>query len=356
MKKKNIIAIIVIAVLVAVIIVKLVGNKQELVKHSQIEDRSNIPTSVNVATASLKIMDQDIIRPAMVMPNESATIAPSLPGELVRLSIELGDKVRKGEVIGKIDTKVNNVQVESLELAVAKMETDFERNKSLYEGNALSESQFLDSKFAYQTQKLKLKQLKQQIADSYIKSPLNGIITVKNHVAGEFIGAGTPVASVVDINSLKINVFVNESEVRYIRINQEVKITSDVYADTNFLGIVTYISPNADQNFNYTIEVQIKNKAKDYVLRPGNYVKVYFHPETKKEALQIPKKALIAGIKNAYVYVAKEQRAQRRKITVGRENGSYIEVLSGLKAGEKVVVDGQINIVDGSLIESKNTK
>ncbi|HEU0226247.1 MAG TPA: efflux RND transporter periplasmic adaptor subunit [Arachidicoccus soli] len=355
MKRKNIIAILVIALIAVLIVAKLVSNKRVLIKHNQIEDRSHIPTAVNVAPATIKIMDKEIVRPAIVLANEEAVIAATMPGKIIQLNIELGDRVNKGQTIGKIDTRANDIQVKSLELAVAKMKTDFERNQSLYQGNALSESQFLDSKFAYNSKKLQLDQLKQQISDSYIKSPLSGIITKKDHVAGEFVGAGTPVASVVDVNYLKINVFVNESEVRYIKSGQKVKITSNLATDTAFQGKVIYVSPNADKNFNYTVQIQIKND-RNALLRPGNYVMVHFHPSQERKSLQIPKKAIVSGIKNAFVYVVDGNRAKKRVIKVGRDNGSYIEVLNGLKAGEKVVVDGQINIIDNSLIEPKNTK
>lgn len=356
MKKKNIIAIIVIVVLAVLIVAKLMSNKEVIKKHNQIVDRSHVPVSVNVTPVALKTVDEDIIRPAIVLPNETAVISPSIPGKIAYLSVDLGKHVRKGQVIGKIDTKVNDVQLENLKLAVQKAKTDFERNSDLYKGNALSESQYLDSKYAYSSQKLQCQQLQEQIAQSYIKSPLDGIITIKDHVAGEFVGAGTPVATVVDINTLKIDIFVNENEVRYIRLKQKATIQSSVYSDTTFTGTVTYISPNADKNFNYTVRVEVKNPHNSSLLRPGNYVNVHFHPSSERKALQIPKKALVAGVKNAYVYVKDGDHAKKRNIIVGQEDGAYIEVLSGLKAGELVITDGQINIVDNSLIETKNNK
>lgn len=356
MKKKNIIAILVIAAIITVIIVILVGNKKVINKHNQIEDRSQVAIAVNVSPVVLKKIDKDVVRPAVVLPNETALIAASMPGKLEQLNIKLGDHVRRGQTIGKIDTKVNDVQLENLKLAVEKAKTDFDRNSDLYKGKALSEKQYLDSKYGYESQKIKLDQLKEQISESYIKSPLNGIITQKNNVAGEFVGAGTAIASVVDINTLKIDVYVNENEVLFIQLNQSAKIYSSVAPDTSLVGKVTYISPNADKNFNYKVEVQVKNKGNKRILRPGNYVNVHFHPTEERKTLQIPKNALVNGVKDAYVYVENGDRAEKRIIKVGQENGAYIEVLKGLKQGEKVIVDGQINIVDNSLIDTKNKK
>lgn len=352
MKKKGLIAISIFAAFAVFAIVKLASNKKEIKKNKSVVDRSHIPVAVNVEEVKMMEMNSLISRPSVVQPNEIASIASSMPGKLMDFNINLGSKVSKGQTIGKVDTKTYDIQLQNLQLAVGKMERDYKRNKELFEGNALSESNYLDSKFAYESRKLEMEQLQQQINDSYIKSPISGTIIDKRNVSGEFIGAGNPVAIVVDVDLLKIFVSVNESEVRFIKLNQEVSILADVFPDKNFKGKVTYISPNTDENFNYKIEIQARVK-ENADLKAGTYVNVLFETNTKDIALQIPKKALVEGVKNAYVYVQNGDRAEKRTIKVGRENGDYIEVVSGLKEGEKVVVDGQINIVDNSLIQSK---
>jgi len=355
MNKKSLIAIIVIAVVFVAIGVKLVQNKKVINANKEFVDRSKIPVAVNVATAKIMDFSGDISRPAVVEPNETAVIAASMPGKLVTFNIDLGTRVSKGEKIGKIDTKTLDVQLASAKLALSKMKTDFDRNKALYEGNALSETQFLDSKFGYEQRQLDVQQLEEQIDQAYIKSPLSGVIVDRKNIAGEFVGAGNPLATVVDVNTLKIFVSLNQSEIRFIKLGQQPTIKAAIYPNKTFTGKVVYIAPSADQNYNYKVEIDVdvhKNKE----LKAGMYVNVTFAMNHQEEVLQIPKKALAEGVKNAYVYVQNGDRAEKRSIHVGRENGNYIEVLSGLKAGEKVVVDGQINIVDKSLIKAKETK
>lgn len=355
MKKQGIIAIVIVIALTILVVVKLSGNKKVIEKSKQSVDRSHIPVAVNVESVKMLELNGDIIRPATVSPNETATIAASMSGKLESLTIQLGSHVTKGQTIGKIDTKTLDVQLKNLELSVAKMKTDFNRNKELYEGKALSETQYLDTKYGYEARLLELEQLKQQLSDSYIKSPLSGIITDKRNVAGEFIGAGTPIASVVDVDVLKIYVFVNQSEVRFIKMGQDATITASILSGKVFKGKVTYIAPNADNNFNYKVEIQVKAK-ENTALKAGTYVNVKFQTNQNENVLQIPKRALVEGVKNAYVFVQNGNYAERRTIHVGRENGEYIEVLEGLKENETVVVDGQINIVDKSLIQVKGGK
>lgn len=352
MKKSGIIAIIILVGLTVFTVVKLMSNKKKINESKEFVDRSQIPVAVNVASVKMLELTKDISRPAIIEPNEIAGIASTMPGRLESLSIDLGSKVSKGQVIGKVDTKTLDVQRRNLQLTVAKMKTDFDRNKELYEGNALSEMQYLDSKFGYESRKLELEQLEQQISDASIKSPLSGVITEKTNVVGEFINAGTPIAMVVDVDPLKVYVYLNQSEVRFVSINQVVDITSAIYPGEVFKGSVSYISPNVDANYNYKIEIKIPSK--DYpTLKSGTYVNVNFTTDTKEHVLQIPKKALVEGVKNAYVFIQNGDRAERRTIFVGRENGEYIEVVEGLKEGDKVVIDGQINIIDNSLIQAK---
>lgn len=355
MKKQGLITIIIVAAFAVFAIVKLVQNKKQIEEDKKVIDRSHIPVAVNVEEVKMMELSGDIVRPTTISPNETAMIAASMPGKIESLSIVLGSKVTKGQVIGKIDTKTLDIQLKNLELTVNKMQTDYKRNKELYEGNALSETQYLDTKFGYESRQLELEQLKQQISDSYIKSPLSGVITDKKNVTGEFIGAGTPLATVVDTDVLKIYVFVNQSEVRFIKLGQEVQITASILSGKEYKGKVTYIAPNADNNYNYKIEVQVKAR-ENADLKAGMYVNTKFHTNMNETVLQIPKRALVEGVKNAYVYVQNGDYAERRTIHVGRENGEYIEVVDGLKEHEKVVVDGQINIVDKSLIQAKGDK
>ena len=355
MKKRGIIAIVITVVAVVLIIIKLSVNKKIIEENKEVVDRSHIPVTVRVAPVEMLPLNTNINHSAIVEPNEIANVAPSASGKIESLSIELGTKVSKGQVIGKIDTKSLDIQKESLQLTVNKLKRDYERNKDLFEGNALSETQYLDSKYAYESRQLDLKKLKQQIDDSYIKSPLTGTITGKNNLKGEFVSAGTPIATVVATNLLKIYVFLNQSEVRFIDNGDTATITTAMMSNKEFKGKVTYIAPNADNNYNYKVEVQVNNK-KYPDLRTGTYVNVKFNITSNQEVLQIPKKALVGGIKDAYVFVQNGDRAEKRNIHVGRDNGQYIEVVEGLKANEKVVIDGQINIVDNSLIQAKESK
>lgn len=354
--KTRIITIAVILGVVAAITFTLMGNKKEIDKKNKPVDRSEIPVAVSVTEVKSLPISGDILLPAVLEPNDQSTVSIGTSGKLTTLRIDLGTRVSKGQVIGSIDTKVKAVDLKSKELAMNKLKLDYERNKELLKGNAISENAVTEAKYNYETKQLEVSQLRQQIADANIIAPISGIITDKKVLQGEYVNMGSPIATIVDVSKLKTVVYVNEHEVYKLKLKQSASITSDVFPGQKAHGEVSYISPQGDENHNYKIEVTVSKTGVAKELKAGTYVKVSFDMQAEGNVLQVPKKALAQGTKDPYVYIAEGNKAIRRKIVVGRESGENIEVLSGLSAGDKVITDGQINLVEGSNIEVRNIK
>lgn len=353
--KTKIISIVVIIILIAVVAFKLTSNKKVINENNKTIDRSEIPVAVTVYEVKAMPISGDVSRPSLLEPKDEASVAVGVGGKLEALRVELGTKVSKGQIIGTVDTKVMRVNKQALELTVAKMKRDYDRNGELLKGNAISENAVTDSKFAYETKQLELAQLKQQIADANIIAPISGVVVEKNLVPGEFVSPGTQVVKIADVNTIKTNVYVNEGEVYQLKMNQTVSLTASVFPGKIISGVITYISPRADANHNYKVEV-IVSKKEVPELKAGTYVNVSFNTKKGEDALQIPKRSLVEGTKNPYVYVIDNGKSVIRKVVIGREVGENIEIISGLNAGEQIVTDGQINLISGSNVAIKNIK
>lgn len=353
--KTKIISIVVIIILIAVVAFKLTSNKKVINENNKTIDRSEIPVAVTVYEVKAMPVSGDVSRPSLLEPKDEASVAVGVGGKLESLRVELGTKVSKGQIIGTVDTKVMRVNKQALELTVAKMKRDYDRNVELLKGNAISENSVTDSKFGYETKQLELAQLKQQIADANIIAPISGIIVEKNLVPGEFVSPGTQVVKIADVNTIKTNVYVNEGEVYQLKMNQAVSLTASVFPGKTITGVISYISPRADANHNYKVEV-IVSKKEVPELKAGTYVNVSFNTKKAEDALQIPKRSLVEGTKNPYVYVIDNGKSVIRKVVIGREVGENVVIISGLNAGEQIVIDGQINLISGSNVAIKNIK
>ncbi|MBC7450067.1 MAG: efflux RND transporter periplasmic adaptor subunit [Cytophagales bacterium] len=344
-----------ILVLVAAVTLRLINNKKVINESKQVVDRSEIPVSVSVATVEEKPIGSSFQLPASLDPIEESDVTVSVSGKITKLSIDNGSRVSKGQIIGTIDTKLKQLNLEAVELSEAKLERDYQRTKELYEGKASTETSVIDAKFNYDNKRLEADQIRKQIEDGNIVSPVSGIVVSKNLNAGEFTNVGTVIATVVDIKQLKGIVYVNEKDAYQLSIGQPVSVSTEVYPGKEFKGKISFISPKGDVSHNYKVEVLISNTDKD-ILKAGTYVLVKFSSERTTNALQIPKIALAEGLKNPYVYVVEGNKVVSRKIIPGREIGENVEVVGGLQKGEQIVVNGQINLSDGSIISIVTNK
>ncbi|GGE39902.1 RND family efflux transporter MFP subunit [Pedobacter psychrotolerans] len=348
MKAKRIITIIVIVAVPVAIIIGLMTNKKKLDDAKQPVDRSNIGVKVTIDTVLLKTVDGSVTQPATLITDNDANVAAETAGKISSLSIQLGTTVKKGQVIGRIDVTENQQKLEAAVLSITKLTSDYERNKVLLAGNATNANAVTDAKYDLDAKKLEAAQLRTQISRANIIAPSSGVITDRQKIAGEYVTTGTTIAIITNVNTLKANVSVPESQVLYIKKGQKAMITSDSYPGETFTGTVNYVSPKGDDNHNYTVQLAIANTGA-MQLKAGLYVNVEFtYPTTKQSFLMINKNALTDGVKNPAVFVFKSGVVEKRKLVTGTEHGDDIEVKSGLSAGELVVTSGQINLSDGS--------
>ncbi|MEA5460468.1 efflux RND transporter periplasmic adaptor subunit [Arcicella sp. LKC2W] len=345
MKKSFIILLSVLAV-VGFIGFTLAKNKKKIEANKVVVDRSIIPVAVSTVKAEYQLFDGKVSLPANLELNNEATIAIGIQGKIEKLGIEVGSRVAKGQVIGHLDSRLKLINLKANELTLSKLEKDLQRNTELFKGNAGTELSVTNSKYDVENTRIQIEQVKQQITDGNIISPISGIVTSRKLMAGEFASPGTVIATVVDDVHLKAVVFVNEKNVYQLKLGQMATIFSDVFPSKNFVGHVKFISPKGDENHNYRVELQLNTNQ----LRAGTYVMVGFDLGKKTSVLQIPKLALVEGTKNPYVYVVQDNVATIQKLTIGREIGENIEVISGLQAGQEVVTSGQINLTNGSKI------
>lgn len=352
MKKKITIAV-AVAAIISLIGFTLAKNKKQINEANKVVDRSAIAVPVFTTKTTEASLSGQFMLPAKVEPVNEADITINSAGKLQNLEIDLGSVVKKGQVLGSIDNSLKKLNLQSTQLLVDKYERDFNNYKELYKGNAASENEFTNAKYNYENAKTQAAQIRQQIEDGNLVAPVSGVIVKKNVEEGEFVNVGSVIATVVDISSLKASVMVSEKDIYRLHKGMPVAIYCDIYPGKTFKGNVRYISPKGDESHNYEVEVTIENNH-NALIKAGTFVRVKFDVKNEASALQIPKKALVEGVKNPYVYIIDSNRAVVRKLVLGREAGENIEVLSGLQNGEEVIISGQINLTEGSLVEVVN--
>jgi RND family efflux transporter MFP subunit len=158
---------------------------------------------------------------------------------------------------------------------------------------------------------------------------------------------GTKVAEVLNVERLKFIILVSESDLNIMKEGSKVNIKTDAYPLNTYTGKVAHISYKADKSKKYKVTIEVSND-KNNPLRAGMFGKATFNENNQSQsAIVIPRRSVIGSLKDAQVYVVDGNKVTLKNITVGAKLDDGIVVLKGLKVGERVVTNGQINLKDG---------
>lgn len=368
MKKKFIYFIIALAV-IATVSLTLIKNKKKLDKANTPVDRSHIPITVLTTQVQLEPMTLSNTFPATIQPYDEAKIFSEASGMISSLNIQLGQHVSKGQIIGALDQRILQVNLKQAEITAksaeinrTKLKNDYLRAKDLYQNKAGLEIDMLTAKNnyenaenSYQNTLNQINLVKEQIRNAKIIAPLSGIISSHIIKNGEFVNLGTAIANITDISRLKTTVFVDQATNYLLKIGSSAEISSPVFGQEKLNGQIIYISPVADTNHNFQVDLLVENKDR-IALKGGTDVLVSFIMVRKTETLTIPKSALMTDNQEPYVYTIENGVAKAKTIATGNLSGDKVEVLSGLESNQEIIYSGQINLHDGSKVKIiKNT-
>lgn len=348
--KKTLKAVGIVATIIGILAIMgvvLSSNKKKIDENNKAVDRSQVPVSVAVSKAAMGEFEGAMNFSGLVESQADADVTVNAPGTIKTLTITKGAYVRKGQVLGTVDSEQLKLQLKSLQLAESKLVTDVDRVRALVAGNAAPETNLKDLEFNLSNTRIQIEQVNQRIADNNIIAPISGVVLAKMMEAGEFANPGMPIARIVDVATLKVSVFVNEKHIYRIADHQDASVTSEALPGMNFKGKVTYISPVGDENHNYRVEVQLDGEGSK-TLKAGTFTLVNLGTTEGGKALMIPAVALVTGIKETSVFVVQGDTVMSHPIVVGRREGEMVEVISGIKEGDVVVTAGQINLNNGS--------
>jgi membrane fusion protein, multidrug efflux system len=366
-----------VLLIVLLIIFSLLHNKKKLDEANKPADRSAVPVSVSVATSDTGTIQLNTSIPALLKPLDEANITSQTSGIISFLDIELGQQVKKGEVIGKLDTRILEINLKSAQLTVStaavnkrtaeinyrKLLQDYERAKDLYENKAGLEisvntaknsyenalAGFDNAATAYRSAIAQVSLIKQQIANCSIIAPMNGIVSVRNSKQGEFVSPGTSIAIVTNTSKLKVTLYADQQTAYQLKFGQEGIISSPLFGEKKLSGQIIFISPKADINHNYQADLLITNN-EGIALKAGTDVTVSFNLLARHGVLQIPEAALVTDRPEPFVFVAENGQVKGKTLKTGLVYNGWVEIISGLTRGESVVISGQINLKEGSQI------
>ena len=268
-------------------------------------------------------------------------IAPQMTGRITKINAEIGDFVKKGQILAEID----KAQLLQAQLQLQNKEVELQRLKSLYEAGGLSKSDLDAIELAYNVAKTQVDNL---MENTILRSPIDGVVTARNYDAGDLYGMSAPIYTVEQIVPVKLLVGISESDYTKVKKGDAIEITADAIPGKVFYGKVEKIYPTIDPaTRTFTVEVVVDNKYK--TLRPGMFARVAVNFGSNNNVV-VPDVAVVKqqGSGERFVYVLNEDgTVTYQKVVLGRRMGAEYEVLEGLKDGARIVTGGQIRLKDG---------
>jgi RND family efflux transporter MFP subunit len=341
--------------LVAGIIVILMNNKAKSDAKAKVPPPKAL--SVAVAKVSRQSVSQNLALVGTIVANREVLVASETQGRIKAVGVKVGDRISSGSVIVRVDEELKQAALANAQVNYDKAKADLERYKTLQTESQGGVSD-IQVQNMYQTMKgaeASLIVARRQLRDTRITAPISGVVTARPVEIGSSLAPGSPVATIVDISVLKVKVNVPEGDVFKLHNGDRVEITTDVYPGVSFNGSVTMIGAKADEAHTYPVEITVANNAAN-PLRAGMFGRVQFSSIPHKQALMIPREAVVGSVKQPRVYVVNNGVAKLRDIVVGGEEGTSLEVVSGLLEGDQVVVSGQNNLRDNVQVTVVSTK
>ncbi len=301
---------------------------------------------VETGFSEIKEVEQEMTLTGNVEPYEQNIISPSTQLRIQKIYVEVGDPVRKGQLLVQMDPS----QLVQTEVQLNHLEKEYARLDTLHKAGSVSRQQMDQMRAELDVTRSAYENLKE---NTRLVSPINGVVTARNFENGDMysMATGAGILNVMQIDPVQVNVNIPEVFFPLIENGKQVSMKLDVYPDVDFEGEVFLKHPTINSNTRtFTVETRFPNK--DLKIRPGMFGRVTIVFETL-ERVTVPDLAVQhqQGTNDRFVFVVEEGKAIRKVVETGRRIDSFYEITKGLSANEEVVVAGHAGLLDQTLVE-----
>ena len=315
-------------------------------------DTTKVAALVSIQTLKDTVFNHYLEIQGNVDTKENILVQPEVPGTLVTLNAVAGQRVSKGQILGRVDDGGGSQQLASLENQYALAKTTFERQKNLWDKKIGSEIQFLNAQTQMISAQKAVAQAKAQLAKTVIRAPFTGVIDEVFVERGEVVAAGAKgLMRIVNLNNMYVSTLVPETYIGKLKVGTVVDVTLNSLGKT-YKGKIRQIASSINpSNRSFNIEVALPNP--DNLLRPNQVAKLRIVDYISNKAVVVPTNVVQEdGKGNQYVYTitdikGKTGTAKKVIVEAGKSSNNVTEILSGLSEDDKIVTEGVNTISEG---------
>jgi len=322
-------------------------------------DSQSQPKNDNDVTSSIPVEASEAIRgnisalynsTATLEAEQESNVMAKVRGIVKDIFVEEGDKVKSGQILAKLEDEQLEIEEKRAKSIFEKSRNDYKRSQELFDKKLISAENFDNVKFEYENQKANYELTKLNLDNTVIKSPIDGIVSARFIKKGNLINTNDQLFHITNTTRLLAILHVPEHEMAKIKSGQTTLLKIDALKEHVINGQVERISPVVNPGTG-TFKVTVSVTERSGMLKPGMFTRVQIVYDTKKNAVLVPKSAIIEKNNGQSVFVVRDSVAYEKNIKTGYANGDNIEITEGLSEGEVVVTAGQNSLSDSSLVE-----
>ena len=307
------------------------------------------PPVVEVASAKTGEMSRDLDLTGSVEPYRIARLASPAEGPILDVDVREGDRVKAGAPLVTLGRKAAvKARITSLKEEVKKEEDNLRRTRRLVESGALPAERLDQVVAEYEKDRASLIAAEETVQDYVIKAPWDGVIHRLLVKEGEFVASCTKLLEMYDPSSLLIQAAVPEKFAVGVQTGMTVEIRLDAYPDETIMGRITRVYPYLDPRLRTRSLEILPDTPID--LLPGMFARLKVLLETAKEAVIVPREAVLSRPKGYAVFVVEDGKAVKRPVQIGIEKNNRVQIIKGVHPGEKVIIAGNEKLKDGKVV------
>ncbi len=305
------------------------------------------PVQVKVAPAAVESISDILELTGSVVPQRIARLASPAEGPVMNLQVREGDRVKMGDVLLSIGRREGiEAQIASYQETVKKEEENLSRTKQLVESQALPGEELDRARAAYENARAQLVKAMEAVQDYSVIAPWDGIVSKVNIRDGDYVVPRAPLVEVYDPANLIVEAAVPERYAAQLRNGLNLTVRLDAFPDSTFKARISRVYPFLEERMRTrTIEVELDA---DVSILPGMFARLQLPLNTRDSATVVPNQAvLVTPAGDRILFVINSDTAERRKVELGIEQENRVQIVSGVTAGEIVVIAGNENLKPG---------
>jgi len=303
------------------------------------------PASADAVVVMPGKLDNCIEANGTLLPGEEVEIRSETPGRIVSIDFREGSRVGKGQLLVKIDDRELQAQLKKLLLDEKLAKDDAARKEKLLEINAVSREEYEKAVNQLEVIQANIGLVKTQISKTEIRAPFNGVVGLRQVIAGGYVSSATLVSKLQQVDPLKLEFSVPEKYLRDMKVGTPVSYTVEGMNKT-FSAKVYAIEPAVDP-LTHSITMRALCPNPGNLLMPGAFARIKIVLETLNDAITVPSEAIIPEINGQKVLVCRGGKVTSQKVETAIRNEQMVQIISGLQQGDTVFISGLLVLKDG---------